>query len=116
MPRRALALVASVVARAVPRVVVEGASMRPTLEPGDRLVCLPAVGLRPGQLVALADPRDGRLLVKRLVSIDGGRFTVAGDNPVASTDSRVFGPVDRRAIVGRVLWRYWPGDRRGCPG
>jgi len=38
---------------------------------------------------------------------------VRGDNPDASTDSRVFGPVRRRAVIGRAVYRYWPPARRG---
>lgn len=90
--------------------------MLPTLRPGDRLLCLPAFRLRNGDIVAVRDPRDGRLLVKRVASVDGGRVRVVGDNPASSTDSRTFGPVPRRAIVGRAVWRYLPEDRRGRLG
>ena len=91
--------------------------MRPTLEPGDRVVCV-RVGwrrVRAGDLVALRDPRDGRLLVKRVRSVDPatGAVVVAGDNPAASTDSRTFGAVDRRHLVGRAVYRYAPEPRRG---
>jgi hypothetical protein len=42
-----------------------------------------------------------------------GLVTVVGDNPDASTDSRVFGPVPRGAVVGRVVYRYGPEGRTG---
>jgi nickel-type superoxide dismutase maturation protease len=93
------------------RILVEGDSMRPTLEPGDRLVCVRSRRVRPGDLVAVHDPRDGRLLVKRVASVDP--LTVAGDNPDASTDSRSFGAVTPDRVVGRAVYRYWPDDRRG---
>ena len=98
------------------RVVVHGASMTPTLQPDDRLLLLRAGRPRPGQLVAVRDPRvQGRLLVKRVSEVDhrSGLVTVVGDNPGASTDSRVFGPVPRRAVVGRVVYRYAPAGRTG---
>ncbi len=97
----------------VGRIRVEGDSMRPTLEPGDRLVCVPPWRLRAGDVVALRDPRDGRLLVKRVVAIDASGVTVAGDNPGASTDSRTFGVVGRDRVIGRAVWRYRPEARRG---
>jgi len=95
------------------RVVVEGASMEPTLSEGDRLLVVRAWRARPGDLVVLRDPREGRrILVKRVTSVVGDDVTVHGDNPPASTDSRAFGPVPRRALVGRVLRRYQRGGPR----
>lgn len=51
-------------------------------------------------------------------------YFVMGDNRSDSEDSRVFGPVDRELILGRVWFRYWPprswgrvpeGREAGCP-
>ena len=96
------------------RVRVTGDSMLPTLEPGDRLLCLPAWRLRTGDLVAVRDPRDGgRLMVKRVTGVERAAVTVAGDNAAASTDSRAFGPVPRDLVVGRPAWRYFPESRAG---
>lgn len=39
------------------------------------------------------------------------QYFVLGDNRDNSNDSRVFGPVDRSSIVGRVWLRYWPLDQ-----
>jgi nickel-type superoxide dismutase maturation protease len=88
--------------------------MVPTLLPGDRILALRWPRLRPGHLVVVADPRDGRLVVKRVGAVDGGAVTVLGDDPDHSTDSRTFGPVDRRAVRGRVVYRYGPPDRVGA--
>jgi type IV secretory pathway protease TraF len=64
---------------------------------------------QPDDLVVIRDPRTpSRLLCKRVVSTDGRHIVVRGDNPDASTDSRVFGPVPEEWVVGRVLRRYWP--------
>lgn len=96
--------------------------MVPTLLPGDGVLVLGGLGpwrasVRPGDLVALTDPRDpGRIMVKRVAAVDGGRVSVRGDNDALSTDSRHFGPVDAAAVVGRVIWRYHPEDRRGPLG
>ena len=35
-------------------------------------------------------------------------YVVLGDNRRDSEDSRVFGPVRRELVVGRVWFRYWP--------
>lgn len=105
-----------VTAWALPRVVVEGDSMQPALRPGDRLLVM-RVGrpLRRGDVVAVRDPRvPERVLVKRVAEVRAAGIVVLGDNRAASTDSRVFGAVPRRLVLGRCVWRYaseapqWP--------
>ena len=93
--------------------------MVPTLLPGDRVLVVSGFGpLRPafsvGDLVAVVDPRDAeRTMIKRIAGFDGGGVVVRGDNEALSTDSRHFGPVSRRALRGRVVYRYHPESRRG---
>jgi signal peptidase I len=45
--------------------------------------------------------------------IQAGQVWVMGDNRNQSSDSRVFGPVEVDAVVGRALVRIWPVDRLG---
>ena len=40
-------------------------------------------------------------------------YVVLGDNRAASTDSRTFGTVGRRHIIGRVWFRFWPPEAWG---
>lgn len=100
-------------------IVIDG-SMRPTLEPGDRLLVdthalrrrLPGVG----ELVVLRDPEGAdRDLVKRVTAVDPatGSVTVRGDAPDRSRDSRSFGAVPVRQLVGVVWFRYLPTEKRG---
>ena len=113
--RPALTLIRSWAAR----IAVEGGSMAPTLEAGDWLLVDPDAfaqrGPRIGELVLVRDPRQAdRLLVKRVGSVSGdGLIEVVGDAPWASTDSRVFGPVDPATLAGRPFLRYWPPRRAG---
>ena len=94
------------------RYQVEGASMLPEVGPGERVVVNKAAYWlgKPstGDLVVVRDPRDRqRLLIKRLDGPAGDdRWNVLGANASASTDSRIFGPVDRELLVGKVLLRY----------
>jgi len=107
-------LVAALRALGATRVVVEGTSMRPTLEPGDRLLVVRTGRVRRGDLVAVADPRyPGRLLVKRAEEVNGGWVELRGDNAAASTDSREFGAVPVSEVRGRAVRRYAPSHRRG---
>ena len=114
-PLLASILSALVAWRFLLRVEVDGDSMRPTLLAGDRLLVLRRRGARPGQLVVVTDPRTpDRLLVKRVATAAAGKVTVVGDNPAGSTDSRVFGVVDR--VLGRPVYRYRPRWRAGPVG
>lgn len=93
---------------------VVGDSMAPTLLPGDFLVVdLRVASTHPGDIVLAVDPREpGRVIVKRVASLDGDTVTLRGDNPAASTDSRHFGPVPASQVTGRVVLCYWPWPRR----
>ncbi len=90
---------------------VEDDSMRPALEPGDYvLVNRWAYKFRPparGDLVVLRDPEvPQRFLVKRVFNVPhAGGIHVVGDNVDRSRDSRAFGPIALREIVGKVWIR-----------
>jgi nickel-type superoxide dismutase maturation protease len=101
--------------RLLRRIEVNGESMSPALEPGDRVVALGVGRPRAGDLVACVDPREPeRIMVKRVAGRDpGGGYIVLGDNSGASTDSRDFGPINDNLIIGRLFYRYLPAPRAG---
>lgn len=94
---------------------VSGASMQPTLADGDRLICRDVSARRPvraGDVVVARRPdRPDLLLVKRAVRREGAGWWLEGDNPAASDDSRVFGPVPDALVLGRAVLRLWPRPR-----
>jgi len=45
------------------------------------------------------------------VTLDEDHYYVLGDNRLASSDSRFFGPITRESIVGRVVLRAFPLDK-----
>ncbi len=56
-------------------------------------------------------PQDVQTGGEVTVQLGGNEYFVMGDNRSASFDSRAFGPVQRDAIIGRVLFRGWPLDK-----
>ncbi len=88
--------------------------MTPTLADGERLVVMRLGSPVVGDLVALYDPVEpARLLVKRVVAVLPDGLEVRGDNPAASRDSRMFGPVATSRLIGKVVYRYFPPARAG---
>lgn len=113
-----LALAARVVRTGFPlgRYVVDGPSMEPAYHAGDRVLVnrLAYVRHEPaiGDVVVLRDPeRRGHHLLKRVAhppeGIGGhGGYFVRGDNAAESRDSRSFGVVRKRDVVGKAWRRY----------
>lgn len=84
--------------------------MRPTLNPGDRLLAMRGGLIRRGQLRVFRDPRRStRWLVKRVgyvfTSSSGTVFEARSDNPRApgAVDSHEFGPISAAGSY-RVVW------------
>ncbi len=108
---------------------VFGRSMQPALSAGDLVfVDTRTLVKRPpkrGEVVAACLPANRRWIIKRLAGLPNDRLTVdgksyqlkegeyflLGDSSIESTDSRSFGPVDRKALLGVVTRRVWPFSR-----
>ena len=95
--------------------MVADTSMQPALRPGDRLLIVGWLPIRPTDVVVFRDPEaQSTLVAKRVTKVHpNGSVDVRGDNPNVSRDSRHFGVVPRRLILGRVVYRYLPAERRG---
>ncbi len=87
---------------------ISGNSMYPALKNGDLALVNRYSYLftspRIGDVVAVKDPRDGKILIKRVAKIENEKYFVTGDNKAESTDSRKFGMLDKRSIIGRVVF------------
>lgn len=100
---------------------VDGTSMTPTYQSGDRVLAVRRwlwPTLKRDSVIILRHPPDAPvagpagtpapLLVKRLVGLPGddnvpeGHVFVLGDGP-GSYDSATFGPVPARLVIGRVV-------------
>jgi signal peptidase I len=47
------------------------------------------------------------------IQVPPGHFFMMGDNRAESDDSRQWGPVPKKWIIGRAFFTYWPPDRIG---
>lgn len=56
-------------------------------------------------IVVLKDPKTGKLIVKRIAKIKDNTYFLLGDNESESTDSRHFGYVKKKQIVGKVIYK-----------
>jgi signal peptidase I len=129
-PLAALSAAATVAAIAVAlvrwrpsRIEIQGASMVPTLLPGDWALAVSGRRIRTGDVVVVEHPgRPGYEMAKRLTALPGesvgervlgdDEYWVEGDREDASSDSRHFGPVRAEHLKARVLLVYWPKERR----
>lgn len=74
--------------------------MKPALDDGDVVVALRRMP-RPGQIAIV---RHGDLeIIKRITSIKGTRYYLLGDNADESTDSRHYGHVNKKDILGTIV-------------
>ena len=91
-----------------------------------RIIALPGerIKVSGGQITLYdADHPEGRMLDEspylgqvftsgeKDISLSGDEYFLMGDNRAASLDSRIFGPVPRSFIVGRVWFRGWPPEK-----
>ncbi|MEJ7848956.1 MAG: nickel-type superoxide dismutase maturation protease [Pyrinomonadaceae bacterium] len=86
---------------------VEGNSMKPTLEDGDSVFIEPANQFRAGDIVLTNHPfKKSVKILKRIESITlEGAYFLVGDNPTESTDSRSFGAIPAKEIIGKAVCR-----------
>lgn len=78
-------------------------SMEPSIAEGDYLLVNTWWSmLRPGDVVVALHPHTGMYIVKRIRRSSRGGYFLVGDNAAHSIDSRSFGPVSARGIVGKV--------------
>ncbi|HQU82141.1 MAG TPA: nickel-type superoxide dismutase maturation protease [Pyrinomonadaceae bacterium] len=83
---------------------VEGDSMFPNLKNGEFVLINPDFEPKIGDIVLAAHPfKKSVKIIKRITEINAeNRYFLIGDNPTESTDSRSFGTILRKDILGKV--------------
>jgi nickel-type superoxide dismutase maturation protease len=87
---------------------VTGESLSPLFLEGDFVVVskIPFVlrKIKAGDIVVFRHPTYGTMIKQvEHISPDGEQLFVLGTHP-ESTDSRQFGPLQRRQLIGKVVW------------
>jgi nickel-type superoxide dismutase maturation protease len=87
--------------------LVEGNSMAPTLLDGQAVLIDPRARIGAGDIVLARHPyKQSVKILKRIDRINtDGSCELAGDNEAESTDSRTFGPISSKDILGKVVCR-----------
>ena len=80
--------------------------MFPTLSPGEKIITASVLfsKLKIQDIVICCDPRTQLPLVKRISTIKNNTYFVIGDNKKKSTDSRVFGWLQKKDILAKVIY------------
>jgi signal peptidase I len=85
--------------------------------PGDRLKVLEGSvyinGRRQKESFARLDPECGTCNLPREITIPEDHYYMMGDNRGESADSREWGPVPKKWIIGKAFMTYWPPGRIG---
>jgi nickel-type superoxide dismutase maturation protease len=88
---------------------VSGLSLWPQYHDGDYVLVAPplwAGGLRPGNIVVFHRPDNGHTTIKQVEHILGDDTLYVVGTGEHSVDSRQFGPISRKALIGKVIWHF----------
>jgi phage repressor protein C with HTH and peptisase S24 domain len=81
---------------------IVGESMAPTLKANQIVIAIRTKKYKPGQIVIAK--QSNREVIKRLRLAGNGDYLLFGDNSLKSSDSRQYGPIKAKNIMGRVLF------------
>ena len=88
-------------------ILVEGDSMLPDLKNGDGVLINPDAPIVAGDILLAKHPyKKNVVILKRLAEIDeNGNYFLVGDNAAESSDSRTFGAISAKHILGKAVCR-----------
>ena len=94
---------------------IEGDSMHPTLEEGDLVLINPHAELEIGDIVVARHPFKRSVnIIKRVAEIlSGERYILLSDNLEDSADSRQFGAIAAKDILGKAEAKIKKEEKKG---
>ena len=75
--------------------------MNPTLTNKKIVICTSLLNPKSDKVIVFIQNKKEK--IKRIKSIDAEKIFIVGDNVNSSTDSRDFGAINHRQIIGRVI-------------
>ena len=90
------------------RFKIVGHSMEPQIKTGETVLVssipyrfkIPKIN----DIVAFKD-NTGKVLIKRIIRFQNGKYFVQGDNENDSLDSREFGYISKKQIIGELIYK-----------
>jgi phage repressor protein C with HTH and peptisase S24 domain len=84
---------------------VTGSSLFPEYQEGDyvMIITCPFFIFKQGDTIVFQHPEHGKM-IKNIERLDSDKIHVVGIHP-DSIDSRRFGPIYRRSVIGKVIWQ-----------
>ena len=83
---------------------IEETSMSPYLKPGDIVIILKSKNIENNNVVVF--DRSGDYFVKRVKKVKDNKVFLEGDNKKESIDSRKFGWLDKKDIIGKIVYKF----------
>jgi nickel-type superoxide dismutase maturation protease len=87
---------------------ISGHSMEPFLKNGDLVLVTGLIYIfknpKINDIVAFR-VSSGKVLIKRIREIKNGLFFVSGDNKKDSLDSKDFGLISKKSIIGKLIYK-----------
>jgi len=77
--------------------------MLPNYKQGEKVLVFKSFSFKINDAIICKNPKTKRILLKRIVKIRDKKYFVQGDNKKESTDSRDFGFLERKDIIGKVI-------------
>lgn len=83
---------------------VKGHSMESYLYSGQQVLAVGFLPIRKRDVVVFR--HSSSIFIKRVIEIKEGQYSLEGDNKNDSLDSRAFGLIEKKDIIGKVVWRF----------
>ncbi len=89
----------------ISRFVIEGHSMKPTLKVGQSVISFNwnYFFFKPKENDIVVAQVNNRLIIKRIKRINLSQIWLEGDNLIESSDSRIFGWINKSHIIGKII-------------
>lgn len=84
-----------------------------TMEVRDNAIWVNSAKLDEPYIPADFEILPGAFTKDRVIILGPDEYFVSGDNRPYSSDSRAWGPINSRHIVGKAFFRYWPPQAAG---